>query len=148
MPMTSDRYDNDGGRRPYPVSAGYRRVLQEQAQLAGEHHTPLTESRGMSSGAEVSGYGIASGAGWWPLLADDMFRVIHEDRDGGRLLHPDVAALGLAAALLGELLLAGRVTFRAGQVIVLDLRPPLDALAHTVLDQSVGRRWLTRSGCG
>jgi hypothetical protein len=107
----------------------------------------------MSNGAEVSGYGIAFGEGRWPLLADDMFRVAHEDRDGGRLLHPDVAALGLAAALLGELLLAGRVTFRAGHVIVLDRRPPLDALAHTVLDHLVGeavahpiRVWLTFVG--
>lgn len=118
--------------------------------MAGEHRTPLTESWRMSSGAEIPGYGIASGAGRWPLLADDMFRVTHEDRDGGRLLHSDVAGLGLAAALLGELLLAGRITFRAGQVIVVDRRPPLDALAHAVLDQLAGeavahpiRVWLT-----
>lgn len=77
-----------------------------------------------------------------------MFRLAHGD-DGGPVLHSDVAALGLAAALLGELVLTGHVGVRGGMVIVRSVAPPWDALAHTVLDHLTGepvrhpvRTWL------
>ncbi len=98
MPMTTDPYYNSGDRRSYPVSPGYRPVPQEQPRSAGEDFTLPTKDAVPPNGATEARYGLASGAGRWPLLADDVFRVAHEDRDGGRLLHPAVAGLGLAAA--------------------------------------------------
>lgn len=84
------------------------------------------------------------------LTADEFFLVAHNDSRGKARLNPTATGLGLAGALLGELVLYGHVTVAAGQVTVLDRRPPADALAHTVLDQLMGepqhravRTWLS-----
>lgn len=89
----------------------------------------------------------------WPLLANDMFRLIHRDRDGVSLLDPHVTGLGLSAALLGELLLAGHLTVQQGLVVITDVSAPSDVLAHTVLDQVASehdrhpvRTWLAYLG--
>ncbi|BCJ51552.1 hypothetical protein Asp14428_30270 [Actinoplanes sp. NBRC 14428] len=74
------------------------------------------------------------------MLADDMFRLAHRDSTGTPLLDPHVAGLGLAAALLGELLLTGHVSVRSGLVVVSDRAAPSDVLAHTVLDQLLSER--------
>lgn len=83
------------------------------------------------------------------LLADQFFLLSHDDVTGKCHLHPRVAGIGLAAALLGELMLHRHVTIRSGAVVVLDRRPPDDSLAHTVLDHLVAesqphsvRTWL------
>ncbi|MFK3984088.1 GPP34 family phosphoprotein [Micromonospora sp. NPDC050397] len=83
------------------------------------------------------------------LLADEFFLIAHDDAKGRSRLHPSATGLGLAAGLLGELLLARQIVIDAGVVTVVDRRPPHDALAHTVLDQLVGepehrsvRTWL------
>jgi hypothetical protein len=44
----------------------------------------------------------------WPLLADDLLRTSHDDV-GAAVLHGEVFAVGLAAALLAELVLTDRV---------------------------------------
>ena len=82
-------------------------------------------------------------------LADEFFLIAHDDAVGTPRLHASATGLGLAAGLLGELLLARRIAIGAGTVTVVDRRPPDDALAHTVLDQLVGepehrsvRTWL------
>lgn len=72
------------------------------------------------------------------LLADELFLIMHDDGSGRPRIHPRLAGLGLAAALLSELVLFGSVAVSSGQVAVLDRRPPADGLAHTVLDQLVG----------
>ncbi|MGC5053001.1 GOLPH3/VPS74 family protein [Micromonospora sp. DT48] len=84
------------------------------------------------------------------LTADEFFLIAHNDNRGKAKLHPAATGLGLAGGLLGELVLYGHVTVTAGQVAVIDRRPPADALAHTVLDQLVGeaqhqsvRTWLS-----
>ncbi|NLU78771.1 GPP34 family phosphoprotein [Micromonospora sp. HNM0581] len=84
------------------------------------------------------------------LTADEFFLIAHNDTRGRAKLHPAATGLGLAGGLLGELILHGHITVSAGQVGVLDRRPPADALAHTVLDQLVGeaqhqsvRTWLS-----
>ncbi|MER7891411.1 GPP34 family phosphoprotein [Micromonospora sp. NPDC094482] len=84
------------------------------------------------------------------LIADEFFLIAHNDSRGKAKLHPAANGLGLAAGLLGELLLYGHVMVTDGLVTVLDRRPPADALAHTVLDQLVGepqhravRTWLS-----
>jgi hypothetical protein len=43
------------------------------------------------------------------LLADDFFRLAHDDATGLVRLHERAVGIGLAAALLGELLCAGRI---------------------------------------
>ncbi|MBO3741630.1 GOLPH3/VPS74 family protein [Actinoplanes flavus] len=89
-----------------------------------------------------------AGAGWqagprrptWPLVADDLFRLAHRDHDGRPLLDEHVTGLGLAAALLAELVLAKRLALPGGQVMIVDTEPPIDALAHTVLDRLAAER--------
>lgn len=83
------------------------------------------------------------------LLADQFFLLAHDDVTGKCRLHQRVAGLGLAGALLGELVLLRHITIRSGVVVVIDSRPPDDALTHTVLDHLVAepqphpvRTWL------
>ena len=68
------------------------------------------------------------------LLADELFLLAHDDVSGRPRLQPRATGLGLAGALLGELLLFGSITTREGTVVVLNLAPPADALAHRILD--------------
>jgi hypothetical protein len=49
-------------------------------------------------------------------------------------LHPRATGLGLAGALIGELILEGRIGIADGDLIILDRHPPTDALAHDILD--------------
>ncbi|MGH3679402.1 MAG: GOLPH3/VPS74 family protein, partial [Natronosporangium sp.] len=49
-------------------------------------------------------------------------------------LAPKVFALGLAGALLGELILGERITIEGDRLRVVDRHPPADALSHTILD--------------
>lgn len=68
------------------------------------------------------------------MLADQYFLIAHEDRTGRSRLHPRATGLGLAGALIGELILEGRVGIAEGDLIILDRHPPTDALAHDILD--------------
>jgi hypothetical protein len=68
------------------------------------------------------------------VLADQYFLIAHEDRTGRSRLHPRATGLGLAAALLGELLLAGRLRIIEGDLHIVSRQPPSDALAHDILD--------------
>ena len=43
------------------------------------------------------------------MLADQFYLIAHEDRTGRSRLHPRATGLGLAAGLVGELLLLDRV---------------------------------------
>ena len=71
------------------------------------------------------------------LLADDLFFVMHDDRTGKPRLHPRAIGLGLAAGLLGELMLFARLTIRDGVLTVVDDRPPRDAVIHALLDHVI-----------
>ncbi len=68
------------------------------------------------------------------MLADQYFLIAHEDRTGRSRLHPRATGLGLAAALIGELMLAGRVRIIEGELHIVSRQPPGDALAHDILD--------------
>jgi hypothetical protein len=72
-------------------------------------------------------------------LADDFWRLAHNDVSGKPHLNGRAAGLGLAAALLAELMWAGKIDARDGQLWVLDKTPPADVLAHTVLEQLVAQ---------
>lgn len=71
------------------------------------------------------------------LVADEFFLLAHHDQTGRPRLSAKVCGLALAAGLLGELTLYGKVEARSGQLYVINARPPDDALAHTTLDQIV-----------
>ncbi|WP_436761024.1 GOLPH3/VPS74 family protein [Streptosporangium sp. V21-05] len=85
-------------------------------------------------------------------LANDLFFVMHDNATGRMRLHARLTGLGLAAAVLGELMLAGRITVgsAAGQIrlVVLDAAPPQDPLTRTALGHIVAepshrfRTWL------
>ena len=68
------------------------------------------------------------------MLADQYFLIAHEDRTGRSRLHPRATGLGLAAALLGELMLEGRIRIVEGDLHLISRQPPRDALAHDILD--------------
>jgi hypothetical protein len=74
------------------------------------------------------------------LLADQFFLIAHEDRTGKSRLHPRATGLGLAAALISELVMQGRVRVIDGELFVVNPEPPGDALAHDVLDLLVAQR--------
>jgi hypothetical protein len=84
------------------------------------------------------------------LLADQFFLIAHEDRTGRSRLHPRATGLGLAAGLIGELVMQGRIRAVDGELHVVNLEAPGDALAHGVLDLLIAqpqhrdlRTWLT-----
>jgi hypothetical protein len=75
------------------------------------------------------------------LLADELYLAAHDDVSGKPRQAPSAIGLALGAALLGELMLYGRVTLgERGVVVVVKHRPPSDALAHTILDSLLGER--------
>ena len=83
------------------------------------------------------------------MLADDFFRLAHDDTTGRPRLHLQGIGLGLASALLGELLVGGRIGLDRGTVVVQNRQPPPDVVTHAVLDHIRGepsplsvRTWL------
>jgi hypothetical protein len=58
-------------------------------------------------------------------LVDQYYFIAHDDRAGGRRLHPRVVGIGLAAATLGELVMRDRLRIEGGDVYVA-FREPLD----------------------
>ncbi|MGI5238860.1 GOLPH3/VPS74 family protein [Dactylosporangium sp. CA-139066] len=69
------------------------------------------------------------------LLADDFYCVAYHERTGRSWLQSRVLGLGLAGALLGELVLFGRVCIDRGVIAVVDDAPPPDPLVHATLAQ-------------
>ncbi len=67
------------------------------------------------------------------LLADDFFLIAHDDRDGRARLSPKSVELGLAGALIGELVLEQRILVEGPRLRLISREPPSDALAHTTL---------------
>jgi hypothetical protein len=69
------------------------------------------------------------------LLADDFFRLSHDDTSGRPLLYPVGLSAGLAAALVAELVVSGHVAVHAGHLLVVSRDcEPLDVLSARVLD--------------
>jgi len=82
-------------------------------------------------------------------LADDLYLLAHHEITGKLHLQPRAAGLGLAGALLAELMLSGKIYFQADQIMVADRSPPGDGLARSVLgllvsepEQHAPRDWL------
>lgn len=72
------------------------------------------------------------------LLADDFFFAVHDDVNGRLRLTDRAAGLGLAGALLGELILFRKITLEQGHAVVIDHRPVRDALVNRVLEDVLG----------
>jgi hypothetical protein len=82
-------------------------------------------------------------------LADDLYLLAHHEITGKPHLQPRAAGLGLAGALLAELMLSGKIYLRPDRIMVADRSPPGDGLARSVLgllvsepEQHVPRDWL------
>jgi hypothetical protein len=69
-------------------------------------------------------------------LADEFFLIAWDTTSSGApLLHIQATSLGLAGALLGELVLLERITVRGAEIRVADRQPVDDRLAQSVLDE-------------
>ncbi|MET0423445.1 MAG: GPP34 family phosphoprotein [Actinoplanes sp.] len=68
-------------------------------------------------------------------LADDLFLTAHDTVKGKSLLTPATLGLGLAAALIGELVLWRRLDVVDGKIQLIDDRPTGDPATTAVLDQ-------------
>lgn len=67
------------------------------------------------------------------LLADGLYLLAHDDTSGRPCLHARALGVGLAGALLAELMLDGMVTVRGGGLIVTARAAPKDQLACNLL---------------
>jgi len=68
-------------------------------------------------------------------LADDLFLTAHDTVKGKSLLTPATLGLGLAAALIGELVFWRRLDLVDGKLALIDDRPTGDPATTAVLDQ-------------
>jgi Golgi phosphoprotein 3 (GPP34) len=73
-------------------------------------------------------------------LADDLYLMAHHDVSGRPFLQPRATGLGLAGALLAELVLARRIDIGPQGVVAASRKPPQDKLAARVLDQVARER--------
>ena len=82
-------------------------------------------------------------------VADDLWLLAHDDVTGRPYIQPRPLGLGLAGALLAELMLVGTISIRPDGVMVSDGTPPGDGLARSVLglvisehERHAAQRWL------
>ncbi|SDM85848.1 GOLPH3/VPS74 family protein [Allokutzneria albata] len=71
------------------------------------------------------------------LLADDYYLIAHDDVTGTARCGEGRAGLGLAGALLGELVLFGSIDIERRNIVLLDAPSPGDALARALLEELV-----------
>jgi Golgi phosphoprotein 3 (GPP34) len=68
-------------------------------------------------------------------VADEFFFIVHDSRTGKLRLNERSAGLGLSAALLSELILAGNIDVESATLTILDGEPPEDDLSYRILHQ-------------
>ena len=73
-------------------------------------------------------------------LADDLWLLAHNERSGRPHLQPRALGLGLAGALLAELVLPGTIRVWRGLIIPAGAQPPGDDVAHSVLRTMTAER--------
>ncbi|MFB9908333.1 GOLPH3/VPS74 family protein [Allokutzneria oryzae] len=71
------------------------------------------------------------------LLADDYYLIAHDDVTGASRCGEGRAGLGLAGALLGELVLFGAIDIDRRNIVILDAPAPGDPLARALLEELV-----------
>lgn len=74
------------------------------------------------------------------LLADDLFCMAHHEHSGRPLLHRRAAELGLAGALIAELVLSDNLRVSAAMVSIVATHHPGDELSLQVLSQLYAER--------
>jgi Golgi phosphoprotein 3 (GPP34) len=86
-------------------------------------------------------------------LGDDLYLMAHHERSGRPHLQPRALGLGLAGALLAELMLADKICIWQDRIVVADAAPPEEQLARDVLGLLLGeherhpaRDWLVFLG--
>jgi hypothetical protein len=94
----------------------------------------------VSAGAPATGKQARAGLGGTGRLADDLFLMAHNDVSGRPYLQPRAAGLGLAGALLAELVLAGSIQVRPRSLVAVSDAAPQDGLARFVLGLVVSER--------
>ncbi|MET0495351.1 MAG: GPP34 family phosphoprotein [Actinoplanes sp.] len=67
-------------------------------------------------------------------LGDDLYLAAHDNAKGRCMLSPATLGLGLASALLGELVLWRRLDIRENSLVVIDNRPTADPATSAVLE--------------
>ncbi|GLI02079.1 GOLPH3/VPS74 family protein [Phytohabitans aurantiacus] len=88
-------------------------------------------------------------------IADELFLIAYDRASARPRSAPWVSGPGMAAALLGELVLDGSVTIASGLLVAVDRWPSADPEAHPVLSQIAAEprhlpvwRWLDLLGPG
>src|SRR6202035_3919680 len=71
-------------------------------------------------------------------LADDLYLMAHNDSTGRPYLQPRAAGIGLAGALLAELLLVGGATISSDRAVTAGGTPPADQLTALIYSQIAG----------
>jgi hypothetical protein len=89
------------------------------------------------------GVDVAEGDTQAVLLADDFYFTGHDHISGKRHLSEGATGLGLAASLLGELVMFDRITVDRANIRVVNRVPPEDALAFTILEHLLAEPTVT-----
>ncbi|MEV6493147.1 GPP34 family phosphoprotein [Actinoplanes sp. NPDC051633] len=133
MAVTPQHWDQpklSSDPRPDPNVQAERRALR-----SGPRHAAWTGRNTQSlSGPFRANTPSRSGRKTWPLVADDLF-LVAGDEWGKLRLHRDVARIGLAAALLAELILAEYATVELDSLVPACPEEPIDRLAGAVIRQ-------------
>src|ERR1051325_5354626 len=74
------------------------------------------------------------------LLADDLYLMAHNDSTGRPYLQPRATGIGLAGALLAELLLAGGISLSSDGTLRATVGPPAAQLTSQVQSQITSER--------
>ncbi|TDB80925.1 GPP34 family phosphoprotein [Micromonospora sp. KC721] len=84
---------------------------------------------------------VGTAPGTAPLIANDFYFLAHNDQTGQARLFSTALSYGLAAGLLAELYVAGRIDFNQGHITVRRNGPtPTDWLQHRILDRMLTER--------
>jgi len=88
----------------------------------------------------MMGRGLTVQLGGTGLLADDLYLMVHNDSTGKPYLQPRATGIGLAGALLAELLVAGGVSLSSDGTLSASSKPPADQLTAQVQHEIIGER--------
>ena len=116
-----DRWDRGWGYEPRPTIPGT--VAHPPSPGAPPSPRPEAALGSRPAGSEP-----------WPLIADDLFWLAHDDT-ARLVVDAELLGLGLACALLTELAWDRRIGVEDDLLIITDRQPPRNGLAHEILEQ-------------
>lgn len=149
-----DRWPEPGARIHYTFGAGRRtlddvttvRVMEPCRRLELEAHAGRLGSARVSIELVDWGQGrtvvildehpLTGPGARWHSVADDLYLMAHGDRTGRPRLQPRPLGIGLAGALLAELMLAGWIGLRRDSAVVIVPGVPQDTvMRHALMKQ-------------